>query len=158
MRVHGDEQHGAVGDHDVEIGAMRAGDAGGVQRGVQDARKAKAEDDWFVWVRIGVALERRLHVGDGLRTDHLQLGGEQACHRRMGVALDEAGQQHPALQVDDASVRAGCRLGWARLADVGDAAVAHQHGFGDGLGVVRRPHGAVDEQRLAGVAGDCRGG
>jgi hypothetical protein len=62
----------------------------------------------------------------------------------MIVSVDEAGDDGRASQVYDLGLGAGSTSDFHFGADRRDVAVAHQHGFGDGVASINGPDDRVD--------------
>ena len=62
------------------------------------------------------------------------------------VGIDEAGQQHPSMKIDDARRGAAPRLRRIGIADIHDLIAKHRHGLRRGLDGIDRVDRSVEKQ------------
>lgn len=144
--VDGEEEGRPVRQDGVEFGPV------GALRGEHvDAPPEAADRAGRMRPRVG--LDGREDLGEVVELQ-VDAGRQERAEERVGVALDEAGHQQPALEIHHLRGRAAQRHRAGRVTDMDDGVAAHRDGFGPGGRSRHRVDGTVVEHDV----GRPRGG
>jgi hypothetical protein len=119
-------------------------------------RPPAAEDPRRIGVGVRVRHDRREVVRLGVQVVQITLQHVESAGDRMHVRVLEAGQQHPAVEVDHLGVTVPKIGDGIVRSDECDAAVLHGDGPGPPPRGVDRVHGAVHEDQVRRTAGAHR--